>query len=127
MLIGADLYPCNRHTLSPPPRHLASGANDVSGTIRPLMLILAQRVVHINRSIRHYPPANVDFLLNELTKFEKGRMFSQPLSLRFKRPEDSPLVDATYEAALSRWPKVAFILRQGARVIHYSRKPRLVK
>jgi hypothetical protein len=46
MLVGADLYPRNRHTLSPPPRHLASGANDASITIRPLMLILAQRVVH---------------------------------------------------------------------------------
>ena len=34
--------PCNRHTLSPPPRHLASG--DASVTIRPLMLALAQRV-----------------------------------------------------------------------------------
>jgi hypothetical protein len=38
MLVGADLYLCNRHTLSPPARHLASGAN---------------------RRIRHYPPANV--------------------------------------------------------------------
>jgi hypothetical protein len=36
--------------------------------------------------------------------------------------EDSLLADATYVAALRRWPKVAIILRQGARVIHYSRK-----
>jgi len=44
MLVGADLYPSNRHTLSPPPRHLASsGANRRIFTIRPLMLILAQR------------------------------------------------------------------------------------
>jgi len=41
--------------------------------------------------------------------------------------EDSLLADATYEAALRRWPKVAIILRQGARVIRDSRKPRLVK
>jgi hypothetical protein len=31
--------------------------------------------------------------------------------------EDSLLADATYEAALRRWPKVAIILRQGARVL----------
>lgn len=37
--------------------------------------------------------------------------------------EDSLLADATYEAALRRWPKVAIILRQGARVIRDSRKP----
>jgi hypothetical protein len=37
MLVGADLYPCNRHTLGR--RHLTSGAN---------------------RRIRRYPPANVD-------------------------------------------------------------------
>lgn len=41
--------------------------------------------------------------------------------------EDSLLADATYEAALRRWPKVAIILRQGARVIRDSRKPRLVQ
>jgi hypothetical protein len=36
--------------------------------------------------------------------------------------EDSLLADATYEAALRRWPKVAIVLRQGARVIRDSRK-----
>jgi hypothetical protein len=38
--------------------------------------------------------------------------------------EDSLLADATYEAALRlrRWPKVAIILRQGARVIRDSRR-----
>ena len=41
--------------------------------------------------------------------------------------EDSLLADATFEAALRRWPKVAIILTQGARVIRDSRKPRLVK
>src|SRR5262249_59529331 len=45
--------------LSPPPRHLASG--DVSVTIRPLILILAQRVSsNMARRIRHYPPVNFD-------------------------------------------------------------------
>src|SRR5215472_9130271 len=58
MLVGADLYPCNRHTLSPPPRHLASG--DASVTIRAL--------------------------LNGLAKYELRRMFSAkrvPLALRW--------------------------------------------
>jgi hypothetical protein len=41
--------------------------------------------------------------------------------------EDALLADLTYEAALKRWPKEAIILRQGARVIRDSRKPRLVK
>ena len=40
---------------------------------------------------------------------------------------EAALADATYEAALRRWPKVAIIRRQGARVIRDSRKPRLVK
>jgi len=43
LAMALSLAPVQRHTLSPPPRHLASGANDASVTIRPLMLTLAQR------------------------------------------------------------------------------------
>ncbi len=41
--------------------------------------------------------------------------------------EDFELADATWRAAVKRWPKEAIILRQRARVIHDSRRPRLVE
>jgi hypothetical protein len=41
--------------------------------------------------------------------------------------DDFELADALYEAALKRWPKANITLRAGARVIHDSRRPRLVK
>ena len=47
MLVGADLYLCNRHTWA---RRRAAWHRvliDASVTIRPLMLILAQRVSQI--------------------------------------------------------------------------------
>src|SRR5215472_10554682 len=83
MLVGADLYPCNRHTLSPPPRHLASG--DASVTIRAL--------------------------LNGSAKYELRRMFSAkrvPLALRwvpgqssryFWRRVQQPIVDVSIRTA----------------------------
>src|SRR5262249_12058341 len=52
MLVGADLYPCYSHTLSPLPRRLTSGGASV--TIRPLIWLL----------------------LNRLAKYELRRMFS---------------------------------------------------
>jgi hypothetical protein len=41
--------------------------------------------------------------------------------------DDFELADALYEAALKRWPRENIMLRQGARVVHASRRPRLVK
>jgi hypothetical protein len=39
--------------------------------------------------------------------------------------EDFELAVTTYEAACKRWPSNPIMLRQGARVIHDSRKTRL--
>jgi hypothetical protein len=36
--------------------------------------------------------------------------------------EDFEVAEATYRAAAKRWPKAVIILRQGARVIHDSRR-----
>jgi hypothetical protein len=45
MLVAADLYPCNRHTLDR--RHLTSGANRRIRRYPPLRSILAQQISHI--------------------------------------------------------------------------------
>jgi len=37
--------------------------------------------------------------------------------------EDFEVAEATYRAAVKRWPKAVITLRQGARVIHDSRRP----
>ena len=39
--------------------------------------------------------------------------------------EDYELAEATWLAAVKRWPKEAILLRQGARVVRDSRLPRL--
>jgi hypothetical protein len=39
--------------------------------------------------------------------------------------EDFQIAQATYRAAVERWPGGAITLRQGARVIHDNRKSRL--
>jgi hypothetical protein len=41
--------------------------------------------------------------------------------------EDYELAEATWQAAIARWPKAVIILRQGARVVRDSRRPRIVK
>jgi hypothetical protein len=41
--------------------------------------------------------------------------------------EDFALAEATWQAAVKRWPKAAIMLRQGSRVVFDSRRPRLVK
>jgi len=41
--------------------------------------------------------------------------------------DDYELAEATWLAAVKRWPREAIILRQGARVVHDSRRPRIVK
>jgi hypothetical protein len=41
--------------------------------------------------------------------------------------DDFEVAEATYRAAVARWPKANIILRQGARVVHDSRRPRIVK
>jgi hypothetical protein len=41
--------------------------------------------------------------------------------------EDYELAEATWQAAIARWPKAIIILRQGARVVRDSRRPRVVK
>ena len=46
----------------------AQNGHTISVTIRPLMLIPAQRVSSNTRRIRHYPPADVGRLLNGLAK-----------------------------------------------------------
>ena len=41
--------------------------------------------------------------------------------------EDYEVAEATWLAAIARWPKAHIILRQGARVVRDSKRPRLVK
>jgi hypothetical protein len=41
--------------------------------------------------------------------------------------EDYILAEALWLEAIARWPDATIILRQGARVVHDSREPRLVK
>jgi hypothetical protein len=41
--------------------------------------------------------------------------------------DDYELAEATWLAAVERWPKAVIILRQGARVVRDSRRPRVVK
>ena len=41
--------------------------------------------------------------------------------------EDYLLAEAVWREAIARWPKATMILRQGARVVHDSRRPRIVK
>jgi len=79
MLIGADLCPFSFDTLSR--RHRDQVQTDAPVTIRPLMSILAQRVAHINRPIRHYSPANVGSCSTGLATSELRRMFLQPTPL----------------------------------------------
>jgi len=40
--------------------------------------------------------------------------------------EDSEVAKATYQAAVKRWPKAVITLRQRARIIYDSRRPRVV-
>jgi hypothetical protein len=41
--------------------------------------------------------------------------------------DDYELAEATWLAAVKRWPKAVIILRQGAQVMRDSRRPRVVK
>jgi hypothetical protein len=41
--------------------------------------------------------------------------------------EDYMLAEAVWREAIARWPDATIILRQGARVVHDSRRPRSVK
>jgi hypothetical protein len=41
--------------------------------------------------------------------------------------DDYELAEATWLAAVKRWPKAIIILRQGVRVVHDSRRPRIVR
>jgi hypothetical protein len=41
--------------------------------------------------------------------------------------EDYILAEALWREAIERWPDATIILRQGARVVHDSRRPRVVK
>jgi hypothetical protein len=41
--------------------------------------------------------------------------------------EDYVLAEATWREAIARWPNAVIILRQGARVVHDSRRLRVVK
>jgi hypothetical protein len=41
--------------------------------------------------------------------------------------EDYVLAELVWLAAIKRWPRATIILRQGARVVHDSRRPRVVK
>jgi hypothetical protein len=41
--------------------------------------------------------------------------------------DDFALAEATWMAAIKRWPKAVIMLRQGARIVLDSRRPRLVK
>jgi hypothetical protein len=41
--------------------------------------------------------------------------------------EDYMLAEAVWREAIARWPGETIILRQGARIVHDSRRPRVVK
>jgi hypothetical protein len=41
--------------------------------------------------------------------------------------EDYILAEAVWREAIARWPGATIILRQGARVVHDTRRPRVVK
>ena len=41
--------------------------------------------------------------------------------------EDYILAEAVWREAIARWPEATIILRQGARVVHDSRRPRVVE
>jgi hypothetical protein len=41
--------------------------------------------------------------------------------------DDCELAEVLWRAAIERWPDATIILRQGARVVHDSRRPRAVK
>jgi len=41
--------------------------------------------------------------------------------------EDYLLAEALWPEAFARWPDATILLRQGARVVHGSRRPRVVK
>jgi len=41
--------------------------------------------------------------------------------------EDSVLAEAVWREAIARWPDATIILRQGARVLHDSRRPRVIE
>jgi hypothetical protein len=41
--------------------------------------------------------------------------------------DDFEVAEATYQAAVARWPKAIIILRQGARIVHDSRRSRIAK
>jgi hypothetical protein len=44
-----------------------------------------------------------------------------------QRVEDYVLAEAVWREAIAGWPEATIILRQGARVVHDSRRPRAVK
>src|SRR5262249_35345677 len=52
---------------------------------------------------------------------------SPPTSKRIAAVDDSEIAEATWLAAFRRWPRESFILRQGARLVADSRRPRVVK
>ena len=41
--------------------------------------------------------------------------------------EDYVLAELVWLGAIKRWPRATIILRQGARVVHDTRRPRVVK
>jgi hypothetical protein len=41
--------------------------------------------------------------------------------------DDYELAEVMWRAAIERWPDATIVLRQGARVVHDSRRPRAVK
>jgi hypothetical protein len=41
--------------------------------------------------------------------------------------DDYELAEVMWRAAIERWPNATIILRQGVRVVHDSRRPRVVK
>jgi hypothetical protein len=41
--------------------------------------------------------------------------------------DDYELAEVMWRAAIERWPDATIILRQGVRVVHDSRRPRVVK
>jgi hypothetical protein len=41
--------------------------------------------------------------------------------------DDYELAEVLWRAAIERWPDATILLRQGARIVHDSRQPRVVK
>ena len=60
---------------------------------------------------------------HQIDRLEAGGKIQEQLA----DVEDYILAEAAWREAIARWPGATIILRQGARVVHDSRRPQVVK